>query len=292
MSKLNLHTNMLVADAKLIRLLGAGESGEVWSALNHDGNVVAMKIYKGKEEVRKKAEHEYEMACRFNNDNIIAPFSLSYHNMHPVIILPYCEGRSVDGVAAHFTENMIWKLIMNISYALSAIHESGYAHLDVKPSNILWDGKQFILSDFGACMKPDAMKKYATATDTSSYRFDAPELHRQPCPASDMWSLGATIFYLYMGCHVFNGLGGRSQHKDSPIPYMRKSLPKLSQLVRKCLDVDPSCRPSSRQVYEIASETVDTIAAIPIERPHKYVKNNFSILHENEFWSDAMMEPE
>lgn len=291
MSILNLYPHIPVANAKLMQHLGTGESSEVWSAITNEGTVVALKIYKGKEEVKAKAEHEYETARYFNNDNIIAPFALSSHESHPIIILPYCEGRSVEGLAAHFSEKMIWKLIMDISCALSAIHKRGYVHLDVKPSNILWDGRKFVLSDFGACVKPDVMNQYNTAADTSSYKFDAPELYKQSYSASDIWSLGATIFYLYMGCHVFNGLGGRGQHKESPIPYMRKSLPKLSQLVQKSLNADPTQRPSSSQVYEIACLEIQRIAAVSKERNRKRFVNNGSLICNSEFWSDEMIEP-
>lgn len=282
---------MLVGDAKLVQLMGTGESGEVWSALNGDGTIVALKIYKGKEEVKAKAEHEYEMARYFNNDHIISPLALSSLDSHPIIVLPYCEGRSVDGIAAHFSENMIWQLIQNISSALSAIHEKGYVHLDIKPSNILWDGKKFMLSDFGACTKLGDVNREDTATDASSYRFDAPELGKQPCSASDIWSLGATIFYLYMGCHVFNGLGGRAQHKDSLLPYMRKSLPELSLLVQKCLDMDPTQRPKSRQILEMASAEIKRLASVSPERPKRRTTANSLNTCNTEFWPDAMIEP-
>ncbi len=291
MSPLNLHANMLVGDAKLMKLLGTGESGEVWSALTSDGTIVALKIYRGKEEVKAKAEHEYEMARFFCNDHIISPLALSSFDSHPIIILPYCEGRSVDGIAAHLGEGMIWKLIQDISSALSEIHGKGYAHLDIKPSNILWDGKKFMLSDFGACTRPGDITQEDTATDASSYRFDAPELGKQPCSASDIWSLGATIFYLYMGCHVFNGLGGRAQHKDSPLPYMRKSMPELSLLVQKCLNMDPLQRPTSKQIVEIASAETQKIALISPERPKRRTTVNSLHTGDTEFWSDAMIEP-
>lgn len=290
MSKLNLHPDMHIGNAKLLQLLGRGESGEVWSALTHKEAVVALKIYKGEDEVKAKAEYEYNMACSFKHDNIIRPSAISSYASHPIITLPYCEGRSVDGIAAHFSEVMIWKLIQNISSALSEIHQSGYAHLDVKPSNILWDGQKFILSDFGACTKLGNITPSDTATDTSSYKFDAPELNNQPHSASDIWSLGATVFYLYMGCYVFNGLGGRAQHNDSPLPYMRKSLPVLSKLVQECLSYNYTQRPTAVQIFKTAVEECRRLETIPIVRKIRQEINKNTKSSNADFWSDDMIE--
>ena len=51
----------------------------------------------------------------------------------------------VEAAAGCFREKMIWELIEAVSGALSEIHGKEYGHFDVKPSNILWDGKRFIL---------------------------------------------------------------------------------------------------------------------------------------------------
>lgn len=291
MSKLNLCANMVVGDAKLLRLLGAGASGEVWAALTAGGTIEALKIYEGKSDVKQKAEYECRMAGRFASNHILKPYGMVRHESHPVIRLPYCEGRSVDGVAAHLGEKMMWRLIENISSALAEIHGNGFGHFDVKPSNILWNGDAFLLSDFGACAPLHEAKAEDAATDGSSFRFDAPELFTQRCAASDVWSLGATVFFLYMGCHVFCGLGGRAQHSDSPVPYMRKSLPELSMLVQRCLDFDASKRPSAKEINEIARRELLRYDEKPHGRALRLSKKGSAQTDNDEFWSDLMVEP-
>lgn len=288
----DLREGIIVDGVKLLNLLGSGKSGEVWSALSGDGKVVALKIYRSKHEVREFAEYEYRMANLFRHVNILSPTGISSHDEHPVICLPYCEGRSVDGIAGHISERMLWKLITEISGALAEIHDNGYGHFDIKPSNILWDGEKFMLSDFGACMKTgESCSVEDTAEDASSYRFDAPELGTQHCVASDIWSLGATVFYLCMGCHAFNGLGGRAQHKDSPVPVMRKALPALSTLVQSCLDFNPANRPTAKQVCEIANAELNRLESYV---PKRILKHKASGLAEasgdTEFWPEQMIE--
>ena len=290
MSKIDLHECMMVDGAKLLRLLGSGKSGEVWYALAENNAVVALKIYTGKDEVKDRAYHEYSMADRFKHDNILAPLGISSFESHPVIRLPYCEGRSVDGMAAYFSERMIWKLIEEVSGALAEIHSKGYAHFDIKPSNILWNGQKFMLSDFGACMSLGDVSSGKGTADASSYRFDAPEFNTRCCAASDVWSLGATIFYLYMGCHVFNGLGGKAQHPGSPVPFMRKSQSKLSLLVQNCLDFDHCKRPTSKVINEIAQNELMRLKCLSPKRNLRHDADRNIGLVNAEFWPDQMID--
>lgn len=287
---MDIHEGMVIDGAKLLYMLGSGESGEVWSALADDSTVIALKVYSDGKDAGSKADYEHRMAGVFNHTNILMPLGMTSFGSRPVIRLPYCEGRSVDGIAAHISEIMVWHLIADIGSALSEIHRMGYGHFDVKPSNILWDGKKFLLTDFGACRELKEAAPEETAQDASSYRFDAPELKTKGCSASDIWSLGATIFYLYMGCNVFNGLGGRAQRKDSPVPYMRKALPVLSQLVQRCLSFDPEMRPTADEVQTIAMSEIQKLekqSNIRGVRPKVTESLNSG---KKEFWPEQMIE--
>lgn len=74
--------------------------------------------------------------------------------------------------------------------------------------------------------------------------------------AGCIWSLAATIFRLIMGCDVMSGLGGLGQRPQSPIPYMRTSMPVLSKLISRCLSYRPDQRPSIGDVKKMAEEIV------------------------------------
>lgn len=278
-----------VKGATVLQFLSFGESGEVWSAMTDEHNMIALKVFKSDKD-RNKAEYEYDMANRFTHKNILKPLDTLSVDLYPAILLPYCKGCSVEGAAGCFREKMIWELIEAVSGALSEIHGKGYGHFDVKPSNILWDGNRFILSDFGACCALDKKYPKETASDSSSFRFDAPELKTQRCSASDIWSLGATVFNLYMGCYVFNGLGGKGQHCDSPIPYMRKSMPKLSKLVQKCLAFSPEKRPAAEEINSVARAELERLNAASPQRNLRQGQKNSNQEENMEFWPDIMEE--
>lgn len=285
-----LREGQVIKGAKVLQFLAFGESGEVWSALTDDNNIVALKVFFKADKDKNIAKHEYDMANRFTHENILKPLAISSIESYPAILLPYCKGCSVNGVAGCFREKMIWKLIEAVSGALSEIHGKGYGHFDVKPSNILWDGKKFILSDFGACCALDERCPEETASDSSSFRFNAPEFKTRRRSASDIWSLGATVFYLYMGCYVFNGLGGRGQHCDTPIPYMRKSLPRLSRLVQACLELNLEKRPTAEEINSIARTEMEKLNACSPQRSLRQGQKNSEQAGNMEFWPDIMDE--
>ena len=289
MKNLNYHKGDAVAGYKLLQLLGTGESGEVWSAITPNRSIVALKIYNGNEANKYKAEYEYRMATSVEHRCILKPTQLLLVNEHPALVMPFCGGRSVDSVAGYMGERMIWQLIADISAALNALHEVGYGHFDVKPSNILWNGN-FMLTDFGACRSIDSHCPAETAFDASSYRFDAPELNHNTQLSSDIWSLGATVFYLYMGSHVFNGLGGRVQQARTPLPYMRKSLPVLSELVMRCLAFNAKERPMAKEIIHLANHELERLETSPRVRHRKHSEPQVVYEHVSSYWPDDMIE--
>lgn len=286
----NYSKNQTVGGYRLVSLLGIGCSGEVWAAIDgRSGHLAALKLYRDRAAARQ-AEHEYSAARRFRHPRILRPVEMIVHEDCPVIVLPYCPGRSVDGVAGYMSELQIWHLLRDIAGALDELHENGMGHFDVKPSNILWDGSDFLLSDFGSCRAVSDAEDRQVADDESSFRFDAPEVSRgEQTVAGDIWSLGATVFCLYMGTFVFNGLGGRAQRPDSPIPCMRKSLVALSELVCRCLRYDPSLRPSAREIIEVAEMNIGRcMAEKPVRRPQFVSVRQGSSDGTGDYWPETM----
>ena len=260
---------------KLLHLIGKG----VWAAVDKKGQPAAVKVFKAGQE--KAAEQEFLAGKSQEHPNLLQPVSFSVEEGIPLIAMPLCKGRSTDNVAGFFSEAMAWKLLLDISSALSFLHAKGLCHGDVKPSNILWDGQTFLLADFGSCFKAPTVREPG---DDSSWRFAAPE--REKSFASDIWSLGATLFNLVMGTQVFNGMGGQSQREDSGIPFMRKSMPELSRLVIRCLHFKPEERPSASAILAAAQEGMHL--SRPASRPLKTELNESISDTSASFWPEAM----
>lgn len=263
-----------------ISLLGCGLGGEVWACLDKDGQLCAVKFFK---QDLVSSRREVDNALALNHPNIIHPLSYSLKEDNAYMVMPYLEGRSVDNIAGYVNEKTAWKLILDIASALDYMHCKGMCHADVKPSNILYGGESFLLGDLGSCFGEG---EKPLASDKSSYQFCAPEKKRSF--GSDIWSLGASVFYLVMGVPVFGGLGGRAQKGESDIPIMRKSMPELSGCVKRCLDYSPKMRPSAAELMALAREQLARCQALNLPRPLK-AQAEPSVTDANAaFWPETM----
>lgn len=280
---------MMENEYKIIELIGKGTSGEVFSALNADGEVVAIKIYKNESDANM-AKYEFNMANAVNSENILKPIAFQYIEGKPAIVLPYCKRRSADGMAGYYDEKTIWRLMRDVASALSCLHNGNFGHFDVKPSNIMIGDERFLLSDFGSCRSLDDKlnnRDDASATDCSSFRFNAPE--RCFRKENDIWSFGATVFYLFMGCYVFSGLGGRAQKRTSVIPLMRMRMPQLNDVVKRCLAFDPSARPTAEELLQISEKQYDLCCHTMPNRCLKHEKERLTVaVPANEAWPEEM----
>lgn len=296
MIETNLYRNQRIANYKLLSLLGTGKSGEVWASLQEGSkDIVALKVYRQSAQSAQRSLYEYEMARQVRNEYILSPTNRFEENGLYCIVMPLCEGRSLNNLTGYMKEEDVWMVMHDVGTALHALHLQHIVHHDVKPSNILLRDGHYYLSDFGSCCEENkSARGDRIVSDDSSFKYDAPEVMRnQTVTASDIWSLGATVFHLFMGCHVFNGMGGHNQHERSPLPYMRKELPELSKLICRCLSFNPSDRPTAQTVVANALEMLEKTNSNDCHntsRPLRPMKQSANqAINPNEFWPEEML---
>lgn len=139
-------------------------------------------------------------------------------------------------LAGHCNELTAWKILKEVSETMLIDNTPMVSPSQIKIED---DGRFIYLPQ-----APNVMKG-----------FEAPEVLKGKCAeTSSVWSLAATLFYLVMGCQVMNGKGGSAQTESSKLPYMRSSLPLLSDLVQRCLNFHPEQRPSMAAINETATQ--------------------------------------
>ncbi|KAL2087978.1 hypothetical protein ACEWY4_016806 [Coilia grayii] len=190
----------------------------------HDGRFYALKrILCHDREGRQEAQTEVEMHRLFEHPNVLRLTAHAFMERggktEAWLLLPYVSKGSLWSAmeklrdkGSSMPESRIIHLLKGICEGLKAIHERGYAHRDLKPTNVLLDeNDRPVLMDLGSMNKArievrgsrEAMtiQDWAAQRCTISYR--APELfnvesHCIIDERTDIWSLGCVLYSMMM----------------------------------------------------------------------------------------------
>ncbi|MBO4350914.1 MAG: serine/threonine protein kinase [Proteobacteria bacterium] len=198
--------------------LGSGTQGNVYRAKRlSDGKILAVK------KIRIDSVNtwkEYDLFHREADvlaslhERGIAEFydALEFLDADPAsayIVQELIEGRSLQLMLKQgfrFTVSRIFKMALGLVELLEKLHSHNppIIHRDIKPNNIIMkprsDSDDFdpYLIDFGAVANPTVQKGGSTLAGTYGY-MPPEQLVGRPCPASDIYALGATIVYMLSG---------------------------------------------------------------------------------------------
>jgi serine/threonine protein kinase len=128
---------------------------------------------------------------------------------------------------------------LQLSSAVAYLHDHGYLHLDLKPSNMVVDGGRAIVVDLSIAQKPGR-----GIAGLGTWQYLAPEqaLGRRLDAAADVWGVGAVLFEALTGRAPLDypQLEGRAPR----IRTLRRLPPALADAVDACLEPEPARRPA------------------------------------------------
>jgi serine/threonine protein kinase len=247
-------------------LIGSGSFGEVWVAEDRQTDIeVAVKIYismdqQGLADFKK----EFQVSFGLNHTNLLHANYLGTEAQgnRVYLVMPLCPNGSVSKFIGNMDENSIWKFIKDVSSGLAYLHSLNppIIHQDIKPDNILIskDG-DYLITDFGISKQlRSTLKKSAHHLNSAgAVSYMGPERFSkqyQAVKASDIWSLGATIFELATGDLPFCGMGGGMLNNGAEIPSLPEEFsPVLEMVMASCLAKETWERPTAKQLEEMAN---------------------------------------
>jgi protein kinase-like protein len=244
----------------IIGKLGAGAMGQVFLARSPAGRLVAVKT------IRVELAEEPGFRARFAREvaaasRVSGVFTASVIEADADADLPWV---ATAYVPAPSLSTLVKKtgplpvpavrwLAAGCAEALQSIHAAGLLHRDVKPSNVLVapDGPRVI--DFGVARAAERVQLTATRGAAGTPAYMAPEQARDATlasPASDVFSLGATLVYAATGHPPYQGETVMDiLVRLATEPPDLTDLPKeLSELVTACLERVPRDRPSDATI--------------------------------------------
>ncbi|MFJ8534898.1 protein kinase [Streptomyces sp. NPDC093591] len=259
MMRLRREDPRVVGSFRLHRRLGAGGMGVVYLGSDKKGQRVALKVIRPDlaedQEFRSRFAREVSAARRIRGGCTARLVAADLEADRPWFATQYVPGPSLhDKVADEgpLGAAEVAAVGAALSEGLVAVHEAGVVHRDLKPSNILLSPKGPRIIDFGIAWATGASTLTHVGTAVGSPGFLAPEQVRGAAvtPATDVFSLGATLAYASMGDSPF-GHGSsevmlyRVVHEEAQLYGVPDA---LAPLVRACLAKDPEERPSTLQL--------------------------------------------
>ncbi|GCB51606.1 serine/threonine-protein kinase [Streptomyces sp. NL15-2K] len=205
----------------LLNRLGSGGMGHVWLA--HDQRLaceVALKeiVFRDPAEAgherearvaRARAEARHAAGLR-GHPHVVTVHDVLEHEGLPWIVMEYVAGavdlRELVGTRGPLAPAECARIGLAVLDALTAGHERGVMHRDVKPANILLapdrTGAPYgrvLLTDYGISVQPDADEtRYTLASvlvGTAGYLAPERATGGAPTPAADLFSLGCTLYH-------------------------------------------------------------------------------------------------
>jgi tetratricopeptide (TPR) repeat protein/tRNA A-37 threonylcarbamoyl transferase component Bud32/TolB-like protein len=243
--------------------IGRGGMGVIYRARQrHSRRIVALKrilaYHSDSRETLVRFRREAEAAASLDHPNILPIYEVGEsEDGLPFFTMKFAGGGSLldSHAALHRDPRRSAALMAKVARAVQYAHGQGILHRDLKPGNILLDGRgEPLVSDFGLAKWLDTSSDLTrTLTIFGTPGYIAPEQASGSAaglkPTSDIYSIGAILFDLFAGRPPFLGehaLAVIKQAADKPAPKLRTLVPSadrdLETICAKCLEREPNAR--------------------------------------------------
>ncbi|MEV6579947.1 protein kinase [Streptomyces sp. NPDC051582] len=258
---------------RVTAMIGRGGMGVVARAVDELlGREVAVKVMRAYTDasapeladLRARMQREAQAAARIRHAGVVTVHDVTEEEGLPVIVMELVDGPSLDDVLERrgpLEPREAAAIGAKLMDALDAAHRAGVLHRDVKPANVLLepDGR-VVLTDFGiatvqAAADEDMAKLTRSGSIIGSLDYLPPERAqgREPGPASDIWSLGMTLYAAVEGAYPFRRTSAWSTLSaivTEPLPQPRRA-GALAPVLRALMAKEPESRPGAGRAREM-----------------------------------------
>jgi serine/threonine protein kinase len=229
----------------------------------------------------QQVEDEYAIGKRLDHPNLRATIDVFrkkklFRTIEIGLLLEYVDAGSIDQRMPK-THLAATKIFAQIARGLYHMHDRGFVHADMKPTNVMVADGLVKIIDLGQACPIGTVKKRIQGTPG----YMAPEqAHREAItPATDIYNFGAMMYWVLMGEVIPTAMPpkdeqsglykGAIERERIPIPVApHERNPAIHHLLSKhvieCIQVDPASRPQSMERVATRLELIADLIANPI----------------------------
>lgn len=249
---------------RIVSRLGRGGMGEVYRADDQRlGTSVALKflpVARSLDPVwRDRLLSEVKVAREVTHSNVCRVFDLEEHGGQFFLSMQYIDGEDLSSLLrriGRFPEDKALEIARQICLGLAAAHEEGVLHRDLKPGNVMLDGRGRIkITDFGLAALAEKLEGPEARSGTLAYMAPEQKEGREVTRKSDIYSLGLVLYEVFTGkVYDPDAAAAIAPKSGSASPSSKGSDgassgfvldPAISRVLTRCLKHDPTDRPNT-----------------------------------------------
>ncbi len=266
----------VTAELTAMRLLGGGNAYEAYLAFDEITYApVVVKVLRpdqvDDESSKRGLRREVAALATVNHPVVVRGLRHEVDGERPHVVLEHIEGPRLSSLVRRYgplQQQQYLPLAIDIASALHYLRHVSYAHLDIKPSNIIM-GSPARLIDLSVARPADKAAALTTQIGTDFYmapeQADPGGRFGVPGFASDVWGLGATLFEAVAGYRAFDpgdadgdDLGSRfPQLVEAPYELPEKVPAEVASAVYAALERDPADRPRPHELAEMLEPVLE-----------------------------------
>lgn len=263
---------------RIVGLLGKGGMGEVYRADDLKlGQPVALKFLPDRllrdGPSLARFHREVRVARQVSHKNVCRVYDIGEVKGDHFLSMEFIKGEELSSLLrriGRLPSDKATQIARQICAGLAAAHDAGVLHRDLKPANVMIDadGNARIL-DFGIAGLADDFRDEEISAGTPAYMAPEQIDGSAVTARSDIYSLGLVLYELFTGRRAFEAsslnelikLRRSDTTPTTPTSIVKDLDPVIERVIDRCLQKDPSQRPSSALHVAAALPGGDPIAA-------------------------------
>ena len=268
---------LLAERYRIVALLGRGGMGEVYRA--HDltlGQEVALKflpeVAASNPAALARFYNEVRIARQVSHANVCRVYDLGEVDGQPYLSMEYIDGEDLGSLLrriGRLPSDKAIEIARQLCAGLAAAHAKGVLHRDLKPANVMLNGRgHVVVTDFGLAALADEIPGEEIRNGTPAYMAPEQLAGKEVTVQSDIYSLGLVLYEVFTGKRAFEAASLAELvrlHTEttpvSPSSLVKELDPAVESAILRCLDSEPSNRPSSALAVAARLPGGDPLAA-------------------------------